>query len=222
MKLEDIQIRDPFVLRDEDKWYLFGSTDKDIWYGDGLGFDVYISGEPAEQVPREFSGPVPAFRPPPGFWSSKNFWAPEVYRYYDEYYMFATFKANENAYHGRRGTAVLKASALPGPFEPWSDGPVTPAFWECLDGTLYIDPALNPWMVFCHEWKQIGNGEICALPLTKDLREAAGDPLVLFRGADAPWTRSLKGQPKGSYVTDGPFLYTETPGALTMLWSSFT
>ncbi|MDR0568397.1 MAG: glycoside hydrolase, partial [Spirochaetaceae bacterium] len=79
MKCADIQIRDPFLLRDKDKWYLFGSTDKDIWRGPGVGFDVYISAESDAKPPEEFAGPFPAFRPPPGFWSSANFWAPEVY-----------------------------------------------------------------------------------------------------------------------------------------------
>jgi GH43 family beta-xylosidase len=222
VRLEDIQIRDPFVLRDEGKWYLYGSTDKDIWRADAAGFDAYISTEPADQAPGEFSGPVPAFRPPRGFWSSKNFWAPEVYACRGEYYMFATFKPHETMNHGRRGTASLKAKSLPGPFVPWSAGPITPKDWECLDGTLHIDPQGMPWMVFCREWQQVGNGEIYAVPLTEDLREAAGEPRLLFRADEAPWVRPLKGRAPGSYVTDGPFLYAPKNGALNMLWSSFT
>lgn len=218
MKLADIQIRDPFVLRDGERWYLFGSTDKDIWRADGIGFDAYISAESDSAPPQEFSGPVPAFRPPAGFWSVTNFWAPEVYRYQDGYYMFATFKPKT----GRRGTACLKAESLPGPFVPWSDGIVTPKDWECLDGTLYIDTDGTLFMVFCHEWQQVRDGEICVLPLTADLRGAAGAPTLLFRASEAPWVRPLKGRAPGSYVTDGPFLYASRKGLLSLLWSSFT
>jgi hypothetical protein len=214
--LGDIQIRDPFVLPEGGKLYLFGSTDKDIWH-DGDGFDAYIS----EGGLDEWAGPYPAFRPPPGFWSEKNFWAPEVYRYGGAYYMFATFKPK----NGRRGTAVLKAHTLPGPFTPWSDGPVTPPEWECLDGTLFIDHASGEplaWMVFCHEWQQTGDGEICAMPMEVNLKKAAGPPVLLFRASEAPWAAPLKNRAPGSYVTDGPFLYKpETSGPLYMLWSSF-
>lgn len=216
--LGEIQIRDPFVVPAGSKYYLYGSTDKDIWRSPGVGFDVYVSSGSL----RAFEGPFPAFRPPENFWSMFNFWAPEVHAYRGGWYMFASFKPKE----GCRGTAVLKSDAsgeegLLGPFHPWSHGPVTPGEWECLDGTFYVDGEGRPWMIFCHEWVQVGNGEICALPLADDLREAAGPPKVLFRAADAPWAKPLKGRSPGSYVTDGPSLYNGKDGSLAMLWSSF-
>lgn len=70
--------------------------------------------------------------------------------------MFATFAlAGE-----KRGTAILVADRPEGPYEPWSEGPVTPEDWLSLDGTLYVDEAGDPWMVFCHEWVQIQNGTV--------------------------------------------------------------
>ena len=62
------------------------------------------------------------------------------------------------------------------PFVPLSDGPVTPADWECLDGTLYVAANGTPYLVFCHEWLQVKDGEMCAMPLTPDLTAAAGEP----------------------------------------------
>ena len=49
----------------------------------------------------------------------------------------------------------------------------------------------NPWMVFCHEWVQIVDGEIHALPLSKDLKEAAGKPHFFFQGLGSSWAKSL-------------------------------
>ncbi|MDR2068478.1 MAG: glycoside hydrolase family 43 protein [Spirochaetaceae bacterium] len=219
MNIQDIQIRDPFVLREGNRYYLFGSTDKDIWHDEGQGFDVYTSGGSLT----EFEGPFPAFRPPADFWSVRNFWAPEVYPYGGSYYMFATFKPKE----GRRGTAVLRGETPRGPFVPWSAGPVTPPAWECLDGTLYIDKTGRPWMVFCHEWTQVGDGEINLIPLSADLKAAAGEPALLFRASEAPWTGPLRRNPggtrpsRGAYVTDGPSLYRAENGRLLLLWSSF-
>jgi len=213
--LQDIQLRDPYVLRDGEFYYLFGSTDPDIWRAPGIGFDAYRGVAPG--VFTQFDGPYPAFRPPTGFWSTKNFWAPEVYPVGDAYYMFATFQPTE----GRRGTAVLRADSVLGPFLPHSDGPVTPAEWECLDGTLFRDGAGQAWLVFCHEWQQVGDGQICAMPLTSDLRAAAGEPRLLFTASQAPWAAPLRGRAPGSYVTDGPFLHRDGWGRLSMLWSSF-
>ncbi|MDR2654604.1 MAG: glycoside hydrolase family 43 protein [Oscillospiraceae bacterium] len=208
----DIQIRDPYVFEHGGCYYLYGSTDTDIWKADGVGFDVYIAEDAALA---EFDGPRPAFRPPEGFWSRKNFWAPEVYGYGGKFYMFATFLP----VLGRRGTAVLRAESPLGPFEPWSAGPVTPPEWECLDGTLYIEGG-KPYMIFCHEWKDLGDGQICAIPLSEDLRSAAGEAKTLFSASEAPWADPLPGRP-GCYVTDGPNLYRSENGALLMLWSSF-
>jgi beta-xylosidase len=213
-RINEIQLRDPFVVTSEGKYYLYGSTDKDIWHSPGQGFDVYVSSGDL----CHFEGPFPAFRPPENFWSVTNFWAPEVHAYRGKWYMFATFRPKE----GRRGTAALQSSAgLPGPFVPWSAGPLTPAEWDCLDGTLHIDKQGEPWMVFCHEWTQVGNGEICAMPLRDDLREPAGPAKILFRAADAPWAKELRRGERVGYVTDGPSLYTAADGTLAMLWSSF-
>ncbi len=75
-------------------------------------------------------------------------------------------------------------------------------------------------MVFCHEWLQVQDGQICAIPLSEDLGEAIGEPVILFRASDAPW--AAKGMRGSGWVTDGPFLYRLKSGMLIMLWSSFS
>lgn len=211
-KLNEIQMRDPFVLRHdpEGRYYLYGSTDPDIWKGKGIGFDVYCSRDL-----EHWEGPYPAFRPDADFWSDRNYWAPEVHAYRGRYYMFATFKAEGRC----RGTQVLVADHPVGPFRPHSDGPVTPREWECLDGTLWVDEEGTPWIVFCHEWVQIVNGTVCALPLSPELYRAVGEPLELFAARDAEWVEPVKNGL--GYVTDGPYLRRGRDGSLLMLWSSF-
>jgi len=212
LRKEDIQLRDPFVLPVEEtgEYYLYGSTDKNIWRGPATGFDTYRSKDL-----ESWEGPFPAFRPGPDFWSDTQYWASEVHRYQGRYYMFATFKAEGVC----RGTQILVSDDPAGPFVPHSDGPVTPRDWECLDGTLYVDRSGRPWMVFCHEWVQVKDGEICAVPLTPSLDRADGEPVTLFSASQAPWVDPIR---EGDvYVTDGPFLYTCEDGALLMLWSSF-
>jgi arabinan endo-1,5-alpha-L-arabinosidase len=139
------------------------------WAESGLGFDGITS-----TGLLTWEGPFPVFRPPGDFWADRNCWAPEVYACRGRYFMFASFKATEIC----RGTQLLAAESPQGPFHPLSAGPVTPPDWECLDGTLFLVTDSTPWMVFCHEWVQVSDGEICALPLSADLASAAGEPIV--------------------------------------------
>lgn len=207
LKRNQIQIRDPYIALLDGKYYLYGTTDKFCWGGPGEGFDAYCSDDLENWV-----GPFPIFRAPEGFWATENFWAPELHVYDGAYYLFASFHTPGVC----RGTQILRAESPLGPFEIWSDGPVTPRDWECLDGTLYIDGAGDPWMVFCHEWVQIVDGGMCAIRLSKDLRSAVGEPVTLFTATEAPWNK----QDTENHVTDGPFLYTSAAGKLLMLWST--
>lgn len=210
MKNSEIHIRDPFVLVHQNKYYLYGSR----WGSNQNGFDVYI-GTDLEN----WEGPFEIFGDDGNFWAHSDYWAPECHAYQGAFYLFASFK-NEGVC---RGTQILRSDRPEGPFAPISDGPVTPRDWECLDGTLYVSPDGTPWIVFCHEWTQIENGEICAMPLTPDLRAAAGEPRVLFRAADAPKIVPLKNE-KGidCFVTDGPFFHRTVDGTLLLIWSSFS
>ena len=216
LTLADIQIRDPYVLTLGDSSLLFGSTDADIWNPPGGGFDCYRSSDLTT-----WDGPVAAFRPPAGFWADRNFWAPEAHQYRGSWYLFATFKAEGVC----RGTQILRSDRPEGPYVPHSDGPVTPREWECLDGTLHVDADGRPWIVFCHEWVQVMDGEVVAQRLSDDLRTAVGEPVVLFRASAAPWALPLR-HPRlpehvKAFVTDGPFVHRLASGALVMLWSSF-
>lgn len=222
MKTSEIQIRDPFVLPITPYYYLYGTTDANCWKAPGEGFNCFRSTDL-----ENWEGPFPAFRPPQGFWGTMNFWAPEVHAYLGRYYMFASFKAPQRY----RGTQILAADRPEGPFLPLSDGPVTPANWECLDGTLYVDQESQPWIVFCHEWVQVHNGSIDALPLSDDLKGCAGRPVYLFNASEASWVRPFRRAtekdkdndtipPFPCYVTDGPFIHRTADGDLLMLWSS--
>jgi arabinan endo-1,5-alpha-L-arabinosidase len=215
MLLSDIHIRDPFVLPvvSEGRYYLYGTMGEYSWTETAMGFDCYTSADL-----NTWEGPFPVFRPPEDFWADRNFWAPEVHAYGGEYFMFASFKAKEIW----RGTQILAAKSPLGPFRLLSNRPVTPPEWECLDGTLFVTPDGDPWMVFCHEWVQVGDGEICAIPLSKDLVSAVGEPTVLFRASQAPWAQELNSKGRRGYVTDGPWMHRLPNGELLMMWSSFS
>lgn len=215
----EIQLRDPFVFvqAEASRYILYGTTDPDCWRGPGIGFDAYV-GTDLEH----WEGPFQAFRPEAGFWGTNNFWAPELHRHGGRWYIFASFKSDDHV----RATQVLSADTPLGPFKLHSPEPLTPPDWECLDGSLHVDAEGQPWIVFCHEWVQVVDGEVCARRLSADLSRPEGDPILLFKGSDAPWTRPHKRR-DGSIdpamrVTDGPFLHRTASGELLMLWSSFS
>lgn len=211
IKINDINIRDPFILVEDGKYYMYGSTDKNIWGGPCEGFDMYESDDLIN-----FSGPVRVFDVPDSFWGRENFWAPEVHKYKGKFYMFASFFA-----HGKnRATHILVADSPKGPFIPHGEKPQTPEGWECLDGTLYIEDD-TPYMVFCHEWTQIGNGTIAYVRLSDDLKTIVSPPIDLFKATDAKWMKAIDHNGADVYITDGAWFHRLKNGKLLMLWSSF-
>ncbi|MBZ0305121.1 MAG: glycoside hydrolase family 43 protein, partial [Anaerolineae bacterium] len=209
LKNADINIRDPFVLPmlTEQQYYLYGTTGSETWTTSASGFECYTSPDL-----QSWEGPFPVFRPPANFWADRNFWAPEVHVYQGRFYLFASFKAPNLC----RGTQILVSDRPQGPFLPISDRPVTPSDWECLDGTLFVDASHQPWIIFCHEWVQVGDGEICALRLSNDLKSAVGQPHLLFRASEAPWALEINSKGRKGYVTDGPWLHRLAGGQLLM------
>lgn len=212
-KREDIRIRDPFILPDAEKgiYYLYGTTALGAGIAAGNSFSAYTSRDL-----ENFEGPFVVFDgAKAGFWADRDYWAPEVHKRKGKYYLFGSFIAPGR----RRGTQILRADFPLGPFQPFTDGPATPADWECLDGTLWEEDG-KPYLVFCHEWLQVENGEMCALPLSDDLTPA-GEPFLLFRAGDNPEVCPIEGQgDKKCMITDGPFLFREK-GKTMMIWSSF-
>ncbi len=118
----------------------------------------------------------------------------------------------------------MKADHPLGPFITHSEKQITPKDWECIDGTLYVNPEGKPFMVFVHEWVQISDGSICAVELSQDLKKAVSKPILLFHASEAKgWVLPIKNKkrPGINYVTDGPYLYRTKSGRLILLWSSF-
>ncbi len=175
-----------------------------------------------------WEGPHSIFRTPENFWPEtqmRGIWAPELHRYRDKYYLFLTFDtATKLAEQWRnwlprvkRGSQVLVADAPLGPFTPFANRPTLPEDMMTLDGTLWVEDGI-PYMVFCHEWVQIKDGSIDYVRLKDDLSETIGEPVRLFDGSDAVWSK--KSEQYGCHVTDGPYLYKSKSGKLFMIWST--
>lgn len=209
MKKSDINIRDPFVLVENGRFYMYGTRAKDFGCKVG-GFDVYISDDL-----ENWSEPVECFNSVEHNLNNEVNWAPEVHRYNGKYYAFVTFTMD----NGNRGTCILAADSPEGPFVPHSDGAVTPKEWMSLDGTLYVSKDNKPYIVFCHEHVQIIEGTICYAELTEDLKKIKGEIITLFSASSFAWADEY--EENKHFITDGPFLYRTKGDELLMIWSTF-
>jgi len=230
MLLPQMPLHDPFILAyaPTKTYYLYTSNVPSLTQQKRVGTMVYTSKDL-----KHWTHPIVVFTVPENFWAEQGGWAPEVHQYKGKFYLFTTLHNDKKPLpqplpvgHDTymRSTIIAVADSPVGPFIPVNpDGPIPPADFMTLDGTLYIDPTGKPWMVYAHEWLQVTDGTMEAVPLKDDLTAAAGDPISLFKASDAPWIDE-QARPTTSasrYVTDGPELFRTKDGHLLMLWSSY-
>ncbi|MBQ8685327.1 MAG: family 43 glycosylhydrolase [Clostridia bacterium] len=204
MKLKDIYIRDPFVLVEDGRYYLYGSTDPQTWKGKADGFKAYVSDDL-----ENFEEHV-IFENSDDFWAEEQFWAPEVHKYNGKYYLFAAFSKGDNV----RRCQILSSSSPLGPFAPHG-GLLFPNETSNLDATFYCENGKR-YTVFCREWTDIKVGEMCLAELDESLC-VVGEIKTLFKANEAPWVVEVEPE---CYVTDGPFIRKNSKGEYVMLWSS--
>lgn len=192
------RLRDPFVLVEKDAYYMYGSE----W----LCFKNTSGRLDGKWELLE----KPVYRYPKDFLTCS--WAPEVHKYKGSYYMLTTYYSAKTEH---RGCTIMKSDSPEGEFIEITDGHITPAEWDCIDGTLYIDENNDPWLVFVHEWtcQPDGIGTFAAARLSDDLTHFVSEPIELFRANDPSWTTHN--------VTDGCFMYKTSDGQLLMTWSNF-
>lgn len=181
-----------------------------VYYAYGTGWNCYRNTSGHLEGPWENLGTVASVANPDT--DGGCHWAPEVHAYKGKYYMFTTYL---NKVTGHRGCIILKSDSPEGPFVEITNGHITPADWDAIDGTLYVDPDGQPWMVFVHEWTSMpdGNGSFAAAKLSEDFTHFISEPIELFKAREPGWAVSG--------VTDGCWMYTTKEGELLMIWSNF-
>ena len=216
MNTKDIVIRDPFILADEGKYYLYGTRSETAW-GHGDGFDVYESSDL-----EEWTGPAEIFRRPADFWADKEFWAPECIRKGDKYYLIATFGTEGKP----KGIQILESDTPAGPFALLTECPITPKDWNCLDGTVYTDASGTSWLVFSHSFPQEPGGAITAARLSDDMtrrmlwsswseRGYAMGISVSEDGITGPW---IHGEKAAYYGGGHGMVFNGNSGESYVLW----
>lgn len=215
MKRNEINIRDPYVLVHDGKYYLYGTRSDTCW-GKADGFDCYVSEDLVN-----FEGPIEIFHRPEGFFSDQNFWAPECYAYDGAFYFVTTFGAEDR----KLGIYVLKSDSPTGPFTFYADR-LTPEDWNCIDGTLCFEDG-TPYLIFSRSQQGAEDGDFVMLELSRDLKKAVSDPVKLFTAKDTAWAKPFPFSKEEfhidvMYFSDGPNLMKLEDGKLYMIISSWS
>lgn len=202
ININDINIRDPFILKEEGYYYLYGTNKIQ---GVKRGFYGYKSKDLIN-----FEGPYPLYVPND---YDGVFWAPEVYKYQEKYYLIGTLDKDNKV---RKSYIFISDNPI-GEFVPYIQESITPLDWHCLDANLFVDEDGTPYLTFCREWIEVKNGRMYIAKLSKDLKKIIEEPKLLFEAKDAKWVGCICGY---GYVTDGPFIYKKD-NKYYMLWSSY-
>lgn len=198
-----------------------------MYYMTGTGGQMWKSKDLAN-----WEGPYVVANPDSAEWmgSRPAIWAAELHPYKGKYYYFATFTNNDmiigegpNGKYPRRASHILVSDSAAGPYRSISSADYLPADRPTLDGTFWIDTDGKPYMVFCGEWLENDNGTVEMQELSEDLSRPIGEPTLLFRASDSPWSRERRGGEEVSFnrVTDGPWLFRTGTGRLGMIWTSW-
>jgi len=175
---DGLMIADPFVLRADGLYYLYGTSD-------AHGFKVWSSENLVDWIPLGL-----AYSSTEDSWGTGSYWAPEVIFYKGLYYMVFSCKGP-----GESGMRLgLATSDSPeGPFTdlhvPWFD-----YNYSCIDGHLFIDEEGTPYLYFekvgavGEFWNGTGYlwGVIFGVRLSSDLSRMEGEP-VLCIYPDQEW-----------------------------------
>ncbi len=192
-----IRMGDPFVLKYNGDYYLYGTTGP---------FKCWTS---RNLVDWQYAGY--AYRKTKDSWGTGSFWAPEVIHYKDKFYM--VYSCTPPSKEGFR-LCLAVADKPTGPFTdiytPWFDDGSSN-----IDGHIFIDDDGTPYLFFNkvgvvgQPWRgpEHGHlfGHIYAAKLKPDLSAIEGQP-VLCTKADQKWELSTTPGHMPSHCNEGAFV----------------
>jgi len=223
----DVTFGDPFILDSGSGiYYMYGTG-----AGANDGFVAYSS-EDLVNWKREgqvFTGNTEES------WSIANFWAPEVYKFNDRFYMFysADWKVNpeNDAENFRIGVAVSDTPT--GPFTDLKDEPIFDPGYPIIDANVYqdengkfylyysracykhpVESEIADWARSQNLYDEIEESWIYGVELSSDFMNTIGEPVLLLRppvkmdDKNADWeSRSVTSKEVNRRWTEGSYIF---------------
>jgi len=188
-----VTFADPYILCDNGTYYLYGTSARD-------GIAVLISKDlntwssPKSDTPipvqQNLQGPQ---RPQPFLalnkvdsYGNSGFWAPEVYKIGDKYYMYYTSEEH---------VCVATADSPLGPFKQDVQKSITDE--KGIDCSMYIDEDGTPYLFWV---RFTGGNEIWMAEMEKDLKTIKAETMSLCLKTDQKWEMDWPA------INEGPFV----------------
>jgi beta-xylosidase len=169
---DSIFIADPFVLNFEGTYYLYGTSAND-------GFKFWTS---TDLVNWKTGGYV--YRKGANSWGKNSFWAPEVIRYNNKFYLIFSCSGKTMFGDGLR-LCIAESDNPTGPFKDLY-APLFDFGFSCIDGHIFIDDDGRPYLFYekvgavGEFWNNSGYlwGSIFATELSSDLSKPLQEPVL--------------------------------------------
>lgn len=185
-------LADPFVLKDDDGMYYM--------YVTGAGYPCFSS---KDLVNWKFEGRV--FPKKNRKWAERHFWAPEVTKYKDKYYLHYSASRQDNI----KKVGVAVSDSPTGPFTDVDDKPLLD-FGDrgAIDSHVFADDNGRTYMYYTYaldsapELDGIKISEVWVVEVAPDLSKVISEPKMLFY-PQQEWEFKPN---KKMYWNEGPFM----------------
>ena len=200
-----VMIGDPYVLKIENKYYLYGTSVPDVgfkvwesddlvnWEEKGIAFNKFARGNQL---------------------GKKDFWAPEVVYYQDKYYMVYSARASD----GYLKIALAVSDSPLGPFINIK-APLFDDDFSNIDGHIFVDEDGTPYLFYTRDCSEnIVNGkhmsQIYVQEMSKDLSDLKGEPILTIQPS-----QNWEGLEDDWQWNEGPFVF-KNEGIYYLLYSA--
>lgn len=175
----DVQMGDPFVLFNDGRYYLYGTTAND-------GFKYWTSPDLVNWTAGGYAYQRAADAPQAG-----SYWAPEVIRHQDKFYM--VYSCEPKVPQGEKKFFRMNLAVSDRPEGPFTDlhAPWLPYAYSTIDGDIFVDDDGTPYLYFAAVGKREKPetyiyGLIYGVELERDLSAPVG-PVFRCTEASQDW-----------------------------------
>jgi beta-xylosidase len=194
-----VKIADPFVLRVDGVYYLYGTNAHD-------GYRVLTSTDLVHWEDRGY-----AFKRSGKTWGKRYFWAPCVVEQDGWYYLFYSCVGKVGSRRTSHRVCVARSESPLGPFEDVR----TPLFdlgKAVIDAHVLQDPITGRnWLYYALDCSENCVSEIYCVELSSDLLSVVGTPSACVKPSQ-PW--------EGDKWNEAPFVWKVPGGKYVMMYSA--
>ena len=223
----DVAFGDPYILDNGDgTYYMYGT-------GGGAedGFATYSS---TDLINWEFKGQIYTGNTDSS-WNEKWFWAPEVYKRGEKYYLFFSAQWKENPTNEEENfmIGVAESDSPAGPFKDMYDRPIFNPGYPIIDANVFVDEDGTNYLYYsraCYKhpvesevadwarekgwYDEIEESWVYGVELKPDFSGVVGEPVLILRppvamnDQQAEWeSRSVTSQEINRRWTEGSFTF---------------